>query len=88
MRRNITIDKAGRIVLPQEIRLQFHLLAGDQLNLDVQPDGIVLRPRSRDSHLVEERGLLVHEGEATGDLARAIEWARSSRDADMLGRPA
>ena len=85
MKTSISIDKAGRVVLPQEIRRQFHLLAGDRLDLEIRPDGILLRSHSRQANLVEENGLLVHEGEAVGDLARAVELARASRDADMLG---
>ena len=49
------------------------------------PDGIVLRSRSGRGDLIEENGLLVHEGEAVGDLAQAVELARAGRDADLLG---
>ena len=37
------------------------------------------------SDLVEENGLLVHEGEAVGDLAPLVERTRNERDADVLG---
>ena len=53
--------------------------------LEILPDGIFLRSRSRQAPLVEENGLLVHEGDAVGDLAQAVELARSNRDADVLG---
>lgn len=85
MRKSITIDRAGRIVLPQRVRRHFHLEAGDELDLEVVPEGIFLRSRSVPAGLVEENGLLVHEGEATGELADAVEIARASRDADVLG---
>ena len=85
MRTAITIDRAGRIVLPHQVRRHFHLEAGDELDLEVVADGIFLRSRSTPAGLVEEDGLLVHEGEATGDLADAVEIARTSRDADVLG---
>lgn len=85
MKTSISVDKAGRVVLPRQVRRQFHLLAGDRLDLEIRPDGIFLRSRSRRADLVEENGLLVHEGEAVGDLAQAVELARASRDADMLG---
>ena len=85
MKTSISIDKAGRVVLPQHVRRQFHLLAGDRLALEIRPDGVFLRSRSRRASLVEENGLLVHEGEATDDLARAVELARAGRDADVLG---
>jgi AbrB family looped-hinge helix DNA binding protein len=85
MKTSISIDKAGRVVLPLHVRRQFHLLAGDQLALEIRPDGVLLRPQSRRANLAEENGLLVHEGEATDDLAQAVELARASRDADVLG---
>ena len=85
MRRSITIDRAGRIVLPQQVRRHFHLEAGDELALEVVPEGIFLRSPSGPTGLVEENGLLVHDGEATGELADAVEIARASRDADVLG---
>ena len=85
MNKAITIDRAGRVVLPQQIRRHFHLEAGDELELEVVPDGIFLRSRTRQAGLVEENGLLVHDGEATGDLADAVEISRATRDADVLG---
>jgi AbrB family looped-hinge helix DNA binding protein len=81
----IKVDKAGRVILPQHVRHHFHLSAGDCLDLEIRPDGILLRSRSERIDLVEENGLLVHEGEPVGDLAQAVELARTSRDADVLG---
>ena len=85
MRTSIAIDRAGRIVLPHQVRRHFRLEAGDELELEVVPDGIFLRSRSAPAGLVEENGLLVHEGEATGELADAVEVARAVRDSDVLG---
>jgi AbrB family looped-hinge helix DNA binding protein len=85
MKTGVSIDKAGRIVLPHHVRRQFHLLAGDRLDVEIRPDGVFLRSRSRHGDLVEENGLLVHGGEATDDLMRAVERARADRDADVLG---
>lgn len=85
MKTEIGIDKAGRVVLPQAVRNQFHLVAGDRLSLKVLPDGILLQAQPREAHLVEENGLLVHEGDPTGDLINAVELSRSSRDAHILG---
>ena len=85
MKTSVSVDKAGRVVLPQQVRRQFHLQAGDQLDLEIRPDGILLRSRARRVDLVEENGLLVHEGEPVGDLAQAVELARARRDEDVLG---
>jgi AbrB family looped-hinge helix DNA binding protein len=82
---SISVDKAGRVVLPQNVRRQFNLMPGDKLDLEVTPDGIMLRSRSGRGAVVEENGLLVHEGEAVGDLAEAVDLVRAGRDADLLG---
>lgn len=85
MKTAIQIDGAGRLVLPQQVRRHFHLVAGDRLDLEIVPEGIFLRAHSRQADLVEENGLLVYEGEAVGDLAQTVELARTGRDADVLG---
>ncbi len=85
MKASISIDKAGRVVLPRHVRRQYHLLAGDRLDLEMRPDGVFLRSHAKRADLVEENGLLVHGGEATDDLARAVELVRADRDADVLG---
>jgi len=73
------------MVLPQQVRRHFHLAAGDTLDLEIVTEGILLRSHFKQADLVEENGLLVHEGEAEGDLAQAVEITRSGRDADVLG---
>jgi len=85
MKTEVSVDKAGRMVLPQNVRRLFHLAAGDRLDLEILPDGIFLRSRSRQAQLLEENGLLVHEGAPVGDLAQSVELARGERDANVLG---
>lgn len=55
------------------------------MRLELLPDGVFLRTQSRQAGLVEEDGLLAHDGEAVGELAQAVEQARSSRDNEVLG---
>jgi AbrB family looped-hinge helix DNA binding protein len=85
MKTELSIDKAGRVVLPQAVRKQFHLVAGDRLDLQILPDGIFLHAQNQKAYLIEEGGLLVHEGEPTGDLTQVVSLSRSGRDADVLG---
>jgi AbrB family looped-hinge helix DNA binding protein len=85
MKTRLTIDAAGRVVLPQPVRKQFHLTRGSLLDIEIERDAIILRPRSHEATLVEEKGLLVHEGEPTGDLLFAVEVARRQRDRDLSG---
>ena len=60
----LKIDRAGRIVLPKKIRDRFHLRQGSDLQVEVSPDGILLRPAEQKPSLVEEDGILVHIGQA------------------------
>ncbi len=85
MKTEIPIDRAGRVVLPKQVRSHFNLIAGDRLGLEISPEGIFLRTRDRQAGLVEDHGLLIHEGEAAGDMARIVERGRSDRDAAVLG---
>jgi hypothetical protein len=52
------------------VRRHFHLESGSLLDLEIARDAIVLRPQAREATLVEENGLLVHEGEPTGGVFR------------------
>lgn len=85
MKAVLTIDAAGRIVLPQPIRRHFHLGRGSKLELQVESDGILLRPQQQSPSLTEEHGLLVHEGEPTGDLVLAVEAVRDQRNRQVSG---
>lgn len=42
----ITIDAAGRVVIPQAIRRRLGLVAGTELEVDETDGGVVLRPTS------------------------------------------
>ncbi|TAM91470.1 MAG: AbrB/MazE/SpoVT family DNA-binding domain-containing protein [Jatrophihabitans sp.] len=43
----ITIDKAGRVVIPQAIRRRLGLAAGTELEIEESDGAVVLRPASR-----------------------------------------
>jgi AbrB family looped-hinge helix DNA binding protein len=44
MNTTLTVDKAGRVVLPKPVRDELQLSAGDSLELQLSEDQIVLRP--------------------------------------------
>jgi len=44
MTKTLTVDKAGRVVLPKPVRDELQLTAGDSLELESFEDQIVLRP--------------------------------------------
>lgn len=85
MKKNLTLDSAGRIVLPQAVRHRFHLNRGSVLSLEVNPDAIILRPCTCDPTLSDNGGLLVHEGRPVDDLLNAVELVRQRRDQDNAG---
>jgi AbrB family looped-hinge helix DNA binding protein len=60
----VTIDKAGRIILPKPIRDRLQLREGSELALEEHPDGLVLRPVERKSSMAQEHGIWVHQGQA------------------------
>jgi len=58
----LTIDKAGRMVIPQKIRRQFGFHFGSRVELDTSSNVIILRPLEEKPALTMEYGLYVHEG--------------------------
>jgi AbrB family looped-hinge helix DNA binding protein len=55
----VTLDRAGRIVLPKGIRDELHLSPGDTLDFSVRGDEVTLRPRRSCTPLQKERGIWV-----------------------------
>ena len=82
----ITIDGLGRIVVPKKVRDRLHLVAGTALELDVQSDGIRIRPVNQEPSLLWKEGVLVHHGPETVnlDIADFVNRDRSNRDADLV----
>jgi AbrB family looped-hinge helix DNA binding protein len=86
----IPIDKAGRVVLPKEIRDELSISAGDLLEVRVRGDEVSLRPKHRGSGL-QRRGkaLVFVSGEGTllkeASVQRVIDEARNERDPALRG---
>lgn len=64
----ITIDHAGRIVVPQALRRRLGLAPGSRLRVDVQGDRLVLDLEPADVVLREEDGFLVLATPLEGDV--------------------
>ena len=80
----ITIDRAGRIVVPKRLRERFNLVAGTELELTAGADCLQLRRVDAEPALVRKKGVLVHHGGTRLDLdvaafMRAERTLRSSR---------
>ena len=81
MNQPITMDSAGRIVVPSEVRRQLGLGAGSTLLLDVVAQRIELTPQPR-----ADAELLVRAGKrtvlrASGKAFDAVAATRAERDA-------
>ncbi len=56
---NVTIDKAGRVVIPAAVRERLGLRAGTVLELSVEDEAIRLAAAAPGPELVKRRGRLV-----------------------------
>ena len=88
MNGTLTVDKAGRVVLPKPVRDQMQLRAGDSLEIESSEDRIVLRPRRGGAGLHKKQGIWVFStgepisAKATDDVLRLI---RRERELSILG---
>ena len=55
----VTLDQAGRVVLPKAIRDEMGLSPGDTLDVTVKGNEVTLRPRRAATALQKERGVWV-----------------------------
>lgn len=70
MNMRVTLDKAGRVVLPKSLRDELHLAPGDMLDLTVEGEHVTMRPRRTAPPLQKERGIWVFR---TGEPLTATE---------------
>ena len=85
----VTLDKAGRVVLPKDLRDELHLSPGDTLELTVEGDEVTLRPRRIAPPLQKECGVWVFRtGEplANAEAREAMRKVRRQRARCNLGR--
>ena len=80
----VTIDSAGRLVVPKPLRDQFNLTPGCELEIEADVDGIILRRADTEPALVRKEGILVHHGTSrtaldVGEFVRAERNARRAR---------
>jgi AbrB family looped-hinge helix DNA binding protein len=75
----VTIDKAGRIVIPKEIRDELRLEPGDTLALESEAESLTLRPIHA-SPLQKECGVWVFRGGSTLLLEEANRIVKAARE--------
>ncbi len=89
MNATVTLDKAGRVVIPKTLRDELHLEPGDALELETEGDRVTLRPLHPVPPLRKERGVWVFHGRDKLSLAEAgklVHEARQQRDRSNLGQ--
>lgn len=77
----VTMDQAGRIVVPKAVRERFGLHKDSELELEESADGIVLKPIAEEAMWVRKNGRLVFRGSPAGriDWNRLVEQDREER---------
>jgi AbrB family looped-hinge helix DNA binding protein len=84
----LTIDKAGRVVIPKPLREELHLEPGDSLEIETAGEQITLRPVRGTGPLTKEHGVWVfHSGHPLSASAtdKMLEQIREERDLANLG---
>ena len=87
MSSKVTLDRAGRVVLPKALRDVMHLSPGDTLDLTVKGDELTLRPTRGATPLQKERGVWVFRtgkpltADATEETLRTIRAQRHRQNA-------
>lgn len=87
----VTIDAAGRVVIPKAVRDALRLSPGDALSLESDGESVTLRSARRGSQLRKERGIWVfHSGQrlSTDETNRALESMRNERERRVRGSSA
>jgi AbrB family looped-hinge helix DNA binding protein len=80
MTATVTIDKAGRVVIPKEIRDELRLEAGDTLAVESEGERVTLRPVRVVAPLHKERGVWVFHGGKPLSLDEANQLLRDTRE--------
>ena len=80
MAATVTIDKAGRVVIPKEIRDELRLEAGDTLALESEGERVTLWPVRRGAPLQKERGVWGFHGGKALSLDEANQLVREARE--------
>jgi AbrB family looped-hinge helix DNA binding protein len=89
MNATITIDKAGRIVLPKQIREELQLSPGDAIELEASNEQVVLRPARGKGRMRKEQGVWVFDSGqplSVETVNKTIRRIRNEREHRFLGK--
>jgi len=88
MNARLTLDSAGRVVIPKGLRDELHLRPGDELDLATAGEEITLRPVRETPPMTKEQGVWVFRigkplpASTTDETLRTL---RDERDQQNLG---
>jgi AbrB family looped-hinge helix DNA binding protein len=88
MNTTVTLDKAGRVVIPKPLRDALRLAPGDELVLESDGDRVTLRPVRSASALRKEHGIWVFRSGrklTAAETDSALESLRQQRDFEASG---
>ena len=81
----ISIDRAGRVVLPKALRQKMRVEAGDDLLVEAEDDRITLRPVRQEALLKKELGIWVYQGDSSSfSIPELIDAERGKRVRELL----
>jgi len=81
----VTLDSAGRVVIPKTLRDTLRLQPGDTLSLDSDGEQVTLRPVRAESPMRKEHGVWVFRGGRAVSAAETDEVLAELRE--KRGRP-
>lgn len=84
----LTLDSAGRVVIPKPVRDELHLQAGDALEIETYGEDITLRPVRGHAQLRKKSGVWVYRsGEALSadTVEKTLAEITREREAQLLG---
>ena len=82
MTTKVTIDSAGRVVIPKSLRVRYGLVSGAELEIIEDPDGITLVP-SRVEHRIVRHGRVVAIDTGVGQAPAEIFDLDSMRSVEL-----
>ena len=81
----LTIDTAGRVVIPKSVRDDLQLQGGDTLELEREGDSLWLRPVRSKAAMRQKKGIWVYTGDTKGiDIVRIIDEDREARIRSLI----
>ena len=86
MNGKISIDHAGRVVIPKRAREALGIGPGDMLDMTFDADGLTLRPERHTSPLQKERGVWVFRSGVTlsqEEANEAVDLMRGQRTSGL-----